>query len=184
MRYVWGAKRKPIANSAVVEIRAPVATAIGAFVYVGVGLGLTRGPSDAATPRDGYHSGTSGHLRRLRPPGHTAALFLSGSLYKLRAEVAVRPVDFYRLVLLGLVIRAPTIFIPPLWASPAKNGVIEVRAALVDEEMQAHPVPLHEMVLLSTTGDSLTARTSTDGTASIDAPPGSYTLRSVVPMVF
>jgi S1-C subfamily serine protease len=63
-------------------------------------------------------------------------------------------------------------------------GTIRITAALVDQEMQVRPVPLHSLLVASASGDTLAARTGLDGTATLSVPPGEYTIMSAVPALF
>src|SRR6266496_351993 len=59
-----------------------------------------------------------------------------------------------------------------------------ITVALVDRDMQVHPVPLHALVMADSKADTFTARTALDGKASFVVPPGSYTITSVAAIEF
>lgn len=59
-------------------------------------------------------------------------------------------------------------------ASP-QTGTVSIRAALVDDEMRARPVPLHGLRLTSADGDTISARTDVNGDVTIVVPAGKYT---------
>src|SRR5437016_10227399 len=65
-----------------------------------------------------------------------------------------------------------------------RPGTIVITAALVDRDMQVHPVPLHALLLTGARADSFATRTAIDGKASLVVPPGTYTLTSVAPIEF
>src|SRR5262245_39690827 len=67
---------------------------------------------------------------------------------------------------------------------PPGTGTVQITAALVDQEMQIHPVPLYGLVLTSTRPDTVTTRTGVDGKALILVPAGSYTLSGIAPALF
>jgi len=65
-----------------------------------------------------------------------------------------------------------------------QQATLTITAALLAEELQVRPVPLHQLVLLraSDTIQIATLRTGLDGKAKQAVPPGSYRLRSVTPV--
>ena len=67
--------------------------------------------------------------------------------------------------------------LPPL-------GKISVTAALVGDNLEIKPVPLHAMTLVSdrNSGESISLRTGLDGKVVQEAPAGGYHLRSVLPV--
>jgi S1-C subfamily serine protease len=72
----------------------------------------------------------------------------------------------------------------PVTAPSKKQGTVVISAALVDRDMQVHPVPLHALLLTGVHAGSFTTRTATDGKSSVAVPPGAYTLTSVAPIEF
>jgi S1-C subfamily serine protease len=73
---------------------------------------------------------------------------------------------------------------PSVGSVAAKTGTISITAAIVDEEIQVRPVPLHAIIVASAHADTFTVRTRQDGTVSISVPVGKYVLRSLTPMLF
>jgi len=86
-------------------------------------------------------------------------------------------------MLLLLVGATPVLGQVPPKPAPSK-GTVQITAALVDQAMQVHPVPLYAIILTSTHSDTFTTRTTVDGTASIQVPPGAYTVSGVAPALF
>jgi trypsin-like peptidase len=66
---------------------------------------------------------------------------------------------------------------------PLLLGKLSVTVALVGDNLEVRPVPLHAMALVSdgTARESITLRTGLDGKAVQEAPAGSYHLKSVLP---
>lgn len=83
-----------------------------------------------------------------------------------------------------LLVRRPEAAGVPSPASASKTGVILVTAALVDDQMQVRPVPLHGMIVATSDGDTISARTGSDGKVTVAVPAGACTIRSVAPALF
>jgi S1-C subfamily serine protease len=66
---------------------------------------------------------------------------------------------------------------------PPLLGKLRVTIALVGDNLEIRPVPLHAMALVSdgTVGESISLRTGLDGKALQEAPSGSYHLKSILP---
>ena len=69
-------------------------------------------------------------------------------------------------------------------AVQAKAGKLVITAALVDRDMHVRPVPMHAIVLVSATSDTIRARTNVKGIVSLSLLPGAYTLKSTAPIAF
>jgi S1-C subfamily serine protease len=61
-------------------------------------------------------------------------------------------------------------------------GTVLITAALVDRDLQVHPVPLHGLQVTGTS--TLVTHTAIDGKASVIIPAGTYTITSVAPIEF
>ena len=97
-------------------------------------------------------------------------------------EAVVRN-SFCSLLLSILTVTTPAIGQKPSSAAP-REGTVQITAALVDQALVIHPVPLYALVLSSARPDTFTTRTGVDGKASIRVSAGSYVVSGVSPALF
>lgn len=89
-----------------------------------------------------------------------------------------------RILLVVAVLAAPRALGKPSGPVTQTTGTIRILAALVGKNMEVTPVPLHLLRLMPAHGDTVSLRTSLDGRATLNVPPGPCELASLSSVSF